>query len=249
MMRAYALSLLTLSASCHAAQAGAPAGRPRGGDEGLLAELTRITKELEDSVGRGDRSVFERYGTPDMMFINRDGKVYTKAELLADIHPPPEGYQLSFDIAEPRVLRNGDTAVYTFRTIEHLRIFGQKMDTEYRTTNVFVRRGGGWRLSLFTYFERPIDPQAAKVEPGALDALVGDYELAPGKVTRIFRDGGRLMSRRGDAAPVELQPIDATRFFRPGVEGEFFFERDARGRITAMVFRRNWIDLRYRRVS
>lgn len=251
--RSLPLLFIALAASCHLAdyrRARSGPGGPGGEDHAaVLAELTRITKELEDSIGRGDRSVFDRYGIPEMMFINRDGKVYTKAELLADIHPPSAGYKLSFDVADPKVLLHGDTAVYTFRTVEYLRIFGQKMDTEYRSTNVFVHRGGAWRLSLFTYFEIPIDPQVARVDPEDLDKLVGSYEIAPGQVTRIYRDGGRLMSQRGDRPAVELYPIDATRFFRRGVEGETFFEKGADGKVKAMVLRRNWIDLRYTRAS
>lgn len=39
------------------------------------------------------------------------------------------------------------------------------------------------------------------------------------------------------------------RFSLPGVEAEYYFDYDADRRATALVFRRNWIDLRLRRVD
>jgi hypothetical protein len=57
------------------------------------------------------------------------------------------------------------------------------------------------------------------------------------------------MLEKGTNPPVELVPMAGDRFYLPGVEAEYYFEHSADGRATALVFRRNWIDLRLRRTD
>jgi hypothetical protein len=79
---------------------------------------------------------------------------------------------------------------------------------------------------------------------------VGTYELAPGKwVTRISRKGNKLFYQRDGGKERELVPIAGDRFSIAGVEAEYFFEKDAQGKASTLVFRRNWVDLRFRRIE
>lgn len=45
-----------------------------------------------------------------MRLINRDGRDYPKKDLVDDLVPPREGYDLRFTIGERRLIRNGDSA-------------------------------------------------------------------------------------------------------------------------------------------
>lgn len=217
-------------------------------DAATLATLVRLTEEIEESIRTGDRSVLERHGAPEMLLVNRDGRTYTKQEFIGMLDPPRPGYELRFEVREPKLLRHGDSAVLTFLLAESLRIHGHDVSTNYRCTFAYFRRAGRWQLVLFEYFEKPEDPPVVKVDTTSLDAHAGTYELAPGKwVTRVWRDGERLLASRDGGNPKPLLPTAGGRFFYPGVEGEIFFESGDAGRF--MVFRRNGKDLRYQGVK
>ena len=217
-------------------------------DAATLATLVRLTEEIEESIRTGDRSVLERHGAPEMLLVNRDGKTYTKKEFIGMLDPPRPGYELRFEVREPKLLRHGDSAVLTFLLAESLRVHGHDVSTTYRCNFAYFRREGRWQIALFEYFEKPEDPPIAKLDAKALDGYAGTYELAPGKwVTRVSRDGERLLVSRDGRDPKPLVPTQGGRFFYPGVEGEVFFESGEAGRF--MVFRRNGKDLRYQWVK
>lgn len=226
-----------------------PGSSPPETDAGLLAHLVELTREIEEGVRLGDKEAVARRALPEMLLVNRDGKTYTRDELLAELVPPRPGYDLRFQVLEPKLLRNGDAALLTFLLDEYLTIYGADVSTVYRCNFLYFRRDGRWQLALFEYFEKPVDPAVAAVDPATYDGLEGSYEVAPGRrVTRVWREGEKLMSRRDEGKPVELLPLAVDRFFLPGVEGELFFERDAEGRGARFVFRRNWKDLVAHRV-
>lgn len=219
-------------------------------DAAILADLTRITTILQEAIRTGDRDAFARHSTERLTLVNRDGKSYDRKAFLEEFVPPREGYDLSFRILEPRMIRNGDTALYTYVTEETLRIFGHDVSTEFINHLLFHRRDGEWKLELFTYWEKPSTPRRVAVDASKLEPLAGTYELVPGKWThRVFLEGGRLMLAKGQSKPAELIPMAGDRFYLLGVEAEYFFERDSSGSPQALVFRRNWIDLRMARAG
>lgn len=236
---------LSLAGPAAAAKERAPT------DAEVLAELTTIAAAIEEGIRTGDKDAVARLTTDDMLLVNRDGVAYDKKGLIDDLVPPRPGYDLQFTIVEPRLVRRGDAAVYTFLLDEHLVIYGHDVSTTYRCNFVFFQEPDGWKLGLFEYFEKPVDPTPVALDPATLDRYVGTYEIAPGAwTTRVFRDGDRLMSQRGDRPPVPLHPIDDRgRFYWAGVEGELAFDHDAEGRVVGARFRRNNKDLPYRRVD
>jgi len=214
------------------------------------AELTRITEAILEAIRTGDRAALDRHLAPEMLLVNRDGREYSRQDLLDELVPPREGYDLRFRVLEPRVIARGESALFTFIADEHLVIFGHDVSTAYRNHFLFHRLEGEWKLALYTYWEKPVTPAAIALAPEVLDSYAGTYELAPGKwVTRITREGGRLMFQRDAGKPRELIPASGERFVLAGVEAEYFFERDSTGRPMALVFRRNWKDLRHVRVK
>jgi len=221
----------------------------RAEDSPLLAELVALTERIEEAVRTGDRATLERLSLPEMRLVNRDGKSYSQRELLDDIVPLRPGYDLRFRVLEPELLHQGDAALLSFLLDEYLMIWGVDVSTVYRCNFLYFRRAGEWKLALFEYFEKPVDPTIAPLDPASYDALAGTYELAPGRwVTKIWRDGGKLFSRRDEGTARELLPLAPDRFFYAGAEGEIFFVRDAQGGVSGMVFRRNFKDLPYRRL-
>jgi hypothetical protein len=223
---------------------------PHAGGEEIQKTLIGITEEILEAIRTGNRGLLEPHLAPEMILINRDGKEYPRAHLLEEVVPPPAGYDLRFRITESRVIDRGDSALLTFLLDEHLAIFGHDVSTVYRNHFLFHRLDGAWKLVLYTYWEKPSTPPVIAPPPAQLDPFVGTYALAPGRwVTRVTREGGRLRSRREGQEARDLLPMAGDRFYIPGVEGEYYFEKDASGKAVAMVFRRNWIDLRLTRVQ
>lgn len=212
------------------------------------AEVLAITEELLHAIERGDPAPWDTHLARSALFIQRDGTVYERDDLVKEIAPLPKGFRVALKIEDPRITRSGDSVIVAYRAVEHEEVFDQVIDTEYRSTYHYVKEDGAWKVLLFQYLEIPFDPPATRLSARELDALAGEYALGPEIRATITRDGDHLVMRRGTAAPVVLRSIDANRFFIPGEEGERVFER-RNGKVTGFVHRRNWKDLRWTRVG
>jgi hypothetical protein len=66
----------------------------------------------------------------------------------------------------------------------------------------------------------------AKVEGAVLDTYVGKYQLAPGFVLDVTREGDRLYVQATGQPRCRVHPASATRFFYRVVEAELEFAKD-----------------------
>jgi CubicO group peptidase (beta-lactamase class C family) len=72
-------------------------------------------------------------------------------------------------------------------------------------------------------------PAEIQVDPRVLDGYVGDYQMQPGVLVTISRDGNRLLADATGRQQVRLIPTSESRFFVEGTDVYIEFERDARG--------------------
>jgi CubicO group peptidase (beta-lactamase class C family) len=77
--------------------------------------------------------------------------------------------------------------------------------------------------------------QALALDPAVFDALAGQYELAPGFVLKIWREGGRAFSQGTGQPPAEIFPFGPGKFFLKVVEAELEFVKDGEGRVKELV--------------
>src|SRR5258705_8356669 len=90
----------------------------------------------------------------------------------------------------------------------------------------------------------PSERKAMAIRPEVYEALIGQYELTPGVNYTITLEGGKLFGQRTGRAKDELLSADDNTFFRKGtIRGEKVFVRDAGGRVTQMLDRRENNDL------
>lgn len=75
-------------------------------------------------------------------------------------------------------------------------------------------------------------PQPADIDLSVLDDFVGFYQLAPGMLVTVSRDGDRLFARTGNEGRVELIPESEARFFAPARNAYVVFERDGAGEVS-----------------
>ncbi len=96
----------------------------------------------------------------------------------------------------------------------------------------FVWHQGGGALAA-----KRLSPTKAlpALSPEQLVEYHGDYPLAPSFVMKIFSAGGRLNVQATGQGPVPLDPAGADTFTAAAVGAEIRFERDADGRIVALI--------------
>ena len=73
------------------------------------------------------------------------------------------------------------------------------------------------------------------VNQDSLNACVGIYEVYPGMVVKVVREGNRLIAHPPFGPPVELIAESETEFGEKDTCTPVVFERDARGKIAAIV--------------
>ncbi len=76
-------------------------------------------------------------------------------------------------------------------------------------------------------FKPPVARTAVELEPKALEAFAGLYELEPGVTVAVAVSEGRLRVKSPGQAEVVYQPWSPTQFFRPGGRELTFFKDDA----------------------
>ena len=85
--------------------------------------------------------------------------------------------------------------------------------------------------------------------PAHLDEYLGVYQLTPGTVLTVTRDGDKLLAQRNGGKPAQLLPETCDLFFRSGVEGRRLFHRDASGKVDSLIDRRNNEDLVWKKIA
>jgi len=124
-------------------------------------------------------------------------------------------------------------------------------------TNAATARGGddigryilnGTALAL-----PPPDPaaghHAVTLDPKTLDAYVGRYEVAPGAVITVTREGQRLMAQLPMQPHVTITPESRTDFFYKVVDAQVHFDLPASGPAIALTLHQNGREVVAKRVA
>src|SRR5438067_2633850 len=201
-------------------------------------ELVRRTQELYDAVAFANQAPWKKYFADDCIFADEKGRVFDKSKLVADITPLPVGYSgaIKIENAQSRII--GNTAILSYDADETETIFGQNLTARYHVTDTWLRRNGDWQIiasQAHRYYE---DPAVGKADPKKFADFIGTYELAPGQTRSITAEDGKpFIERKGKKE--ELLPETSDLFFRKGVEGRILFHYNAKGKVDALIDRRN----------
>ena len=91
-----------------------------------------------------------RYGTRSWtmtcVMTGEEGEQLTKAAFLKALHPLPQGLSGEIRVRDLTVQDLQDVAVVRFMADESETVFGQRLATKYRITDVFRRSGDTWRM-------------------------------------------------------------------------------------------------------
>jgi hypothetical protein len=81
----------------------------------------------------------------------------------------------------------------------------------------------------------PVERTAVPIDPKTFDAYVGEYELGPGFVLTVFREGDRFWTQATGQQRAEIFPESETSFFLKIVDAQLTFVKDAGGAVTHLV--------------
>jgi hypothetical protein len=214
----------------------------------LESELMSHAQELFDAVAAGNQEPWKKYFADDCLFFDEKGRNFSKAELIADIRPLPNGYSGKISVGKAKSLIHGDTAVLSYDIDETETVFEQNLKARYHVTDTWLRRNNTWQIAASQAFRYYEDPAATKADPEKLRNFVGTYELAAGQTRTVSIDGGQLMVDRNGKREA-LFPEAADIFFRKSVEGRILFRADAKGKVDALIDRRNNEDIVWRKIQ
>ena len=211
-------------------------------------DLVRRTQELYDSVVSGNQEPWKKYFADDCTFSDEKGRTFDKARLVADITPLPKGYSGAIKIENVSSRIIGNTAVLSYDANETETIFGQELHARYHITDTWLERNGSWQIiasQAHRYYE---DPAIGQVDERKFCDYFGIYELAPGQIRTVTTNDGNLFIER-NGKKEELLRESGDLFFRKGVEGRILFRYDAKGKVDALIDRRNNEDVVWKKTK
>jgi hypothetical protein len=163
-------------------------------------------------------------------------------------------YQLS-PAASFSIKREGDRVFARLTGQSYLEIF-PRSETEFFYKAVkaqisFTKDSSG-KVTALTLHQNGIDQPATKVsdrsaaerkvvtlDPAALDACTGQYELAPGAIITVRRKGTGLEASLTGQPYFEIYAQSPTDFFYQVVDAQISFVKDAQGKATALILHQN----------
>jgi CubicO group peptidase (beta-lactamase class C family) len=74
----------------------------------------------------------------------------------------------------------------------------------------------------------------ATVDAKVFDAYIGEYELSPGFVLRVFREGEKFMTQATNQGPIEIFAESETVFYPKVIQAKLTFLKDAEGKVTSL---------------
>jgi hypothetical protein len=227
-----------------------PAQTQSSADAATEKEIVAIIQKLMDAVAVGDKTVWEKYVAPDLIYTDENWKVLTKKDLVDSLAPLPKGYTGSIKVANVRSRINGDAAVVAWEAIEEEFVFGQRLAPVYLVTDTYFKRSGEWQLVAEQIVVRPSARQNIAVDPKIYLSLTGEYELTPGVTYKVTVEEGKLFGQRTGRDKQELLPADVNTYFVKGtIRGERVFIRDAKGAVTEIRDRRENNDLVWKKIK
>jgi len=214
-----------------------------------IATLTHLSQAFSDASATGDAKTLDKLLDDRVVFMGEDGSLYSKHDIVAGASPPAKGISNKLVQSDFAVQLHDDVAVTRFTDNATFNVYGQVAHERFRSTEVWLRENGGWKMISSQTLAVPEDPPHVSLPAGDLAQYAGSYTMAPGHAIRIEHRGDVLVLIGHDGKPQPLLTEVRDVLFVPGQPRvRWIAERDDAGRITALDRRREGINMqRYRR--
>jgi uncharacterized protein (TIGR02246 family) len=112
--------------------------------DGDIAQLIALDRAMQRAVVDRDAKAFATFFTEDYVLVSTSGKLYKKADVVAEITSPDVHYDVN-ESSDVQVRVQGDTglviAALHQKGIDH----GKPFDFHLRYTDTWVRQNGTWK--------------------------------------------------------------------------------------------------------
>ena len=211
-------------------------------------DLRRIIQEMLDAVAPGNGKVWERYLHERVIRVDETGMVHTKKELLAEFTPLPPGLVGRMAIDKFKIETHGDIAVVAYEIQEHLDYHGQILHSRFRVNDTWLKTGQGWQLLAQQVAAVLKDPPSVELTQQKLCEYSGSYSLTAQINTTIrCTQDGLIAERTGRPSSQYLAEVEDVFFVAGQPRTRRIFVRDAAGKVTGFVDRREGEDVRWKR--
>jgi hypothetical protein len=219
--------------------------------EDPTAVLRAKTQALMNAITTGSSEVWQRALDEKATMTDEGGGVTGKAEMVKSIHPLAAGVSGSIDVIDFKAYSHGSVAVTNYVSDEHEDYHGHALHCQYRSTDTWLRSGGEWHLLASQVLALRTDPPGALLAPEKAADYVGRYALTPAISYEIRLQAGQLEGKRSDRPKGEALVAESPDvFFIPGQPRyRTIFQRDAQGKITGFVERREAWDIAWTRIA
>ena len=218
-----------------------------------LEETTNLLhakdQALMDAVTAGDPKVWDAALAPDVIYLDEAGDINSRADLLKQIQPLPPGVSGKITVNDYKVTVHGDTVTAFHADDEEENFHGQQLKARYLTTETWQKTGGEWKLLLVHVYAVLHEPPTQKPSPQELDAYVCRY-TAGDLVYVISREGDHLVGGREGKPTSTLNAELWDVFFISGqLRTRKIFQRDAAGKVTGFLDRREGVDVVWKKAN
>jgi CubicO group peptidase (beta-lactamase class C family) len=176
----------------------------------------------------------------------------------------------SYDFGEEELNRLGYQLLGTGKRDEAIQIFKLNVDLYPKAFNTYDSLGeaymvaGNKELAILNYKKslelnpenkgatemlKRLESNAPPVDPKTYDAYVGEYEVSPSFIVKIFKEGEKLMTQATNQPAFELFPEGENSFALKVVNAKVSFVRDAAGTVTGLVINQGGRDVAGRKIK
>jgi len=212
-------------------------------------QIVDLTQQMMDALGEGKADVWQRTLLDDALITDEFGRRQTKKEAVDSIHPFPAGISGSIEVRDPHVRVYGNTAVIDFEDYEKETFFGQNFLVRYISTATYIRHGDDWKLATMLDVTLPTVPPKLDVRAVNPADYSGTYRISPDRAWIVDVENGKLQWRTKAGHPAHSLDAIAKDVFMGGDDEKnlMIFRRDASGKVTELIERRKFNDLRLKR--
>lgn len=209
------------------------------------ALITAHMQQLSDAIAVGNVAVWDRYVDASAIYAEEDDSYKGKADMLKEIVPLPKGLSGEIKIDLLSYHEDRDVAVALFRQNETEHYFGQTVFAKYLTNTTWKKRADGWKLIAGQVLAEKTDPPSIALPASELAQYVGTYRLKDSEPTfTLALENGKLIGTRTGRKSATWSAEAADVFFIAGDPRiRKIFQRDASGKVTGFVERRESWDI------
>jgi len=231
-----------------AASSAASAAQHPPSDEEVGALIKKQSQEFSDACASGDAKALDRLLDERVAFMNENGDIATKKDLV-DVQPSPPNTSNKLEQTDFTVVVHGNVAVTTFTDNSTMPFHGQTLHASFKSTEVWLQEADGWRMISSQTLAVNNDPPAIALPSKVLDEYVGTY-TSDDFVFKISRKGDDLIGAVGSGDPYVIKSEVRDVLFTPGQPRmRRIVVRDAKGKITGLLVRREGRDIVLKRAS